>query len=287
VRGIALVLDRSPNTVSREIERNIVYGVYSAEKAKQKAYVKRVNSKRQCMKVAMDSFLVRFVEEKLREKWSPRQMSGYLKHLGIRVSQKAIYKFVESRGWEHLLFWGWNKRKTGRKQYTYDTPRDNRKYIDVRPSVLGFGNYEMDFIVSRQSTWVLLVIVEMHSKRSWVVPLPNRKRTTILGALTELFRGVKVKSLTTDNDIAFACWRDIEALLNTQVYFTHPYHSWEKGLVENTNRWIRCFVAKKRDIATVTKKELDDIHAFLNDRPRECVGFEFPSSVYYKLATVS
>lgn len=284
VRGISLFLDRSPNTISAEIKRNIVDGVYDAEKAKQKAYVKRYHCKQQCMKVAMDSFLTRFVEEKLRLKWSPKQMSGYLRNLGIKVSAKAIYKFVCSRGWEHLLFWGWNKQKTGRKQYTYDTPRDNRKYIDVRPSVSGFGHYEMDFIVSRKSLWVLLVVVEMKSRKSWVLKLPNRKRTTICRALSRLFRGVKVESLTTDNDIAFICWKEIEALLNTQVYFTHPYHSWEKGLVENTNRWIRCFVHKRRDIGTVTEEEIQSICSFLNDRPREVVGFLFPSEVYYSLA---
>ena len=287
VRGIALILDRSPNTIRLEIERNMVCGTYSAKKAEHKAYVKRGDSKRQCMKVAMDSFLVRFVEEKLRLHWSPKQMSGYLKNMGIKVSAKAIYKFVCSRGWEHLLFWGWNKRKTGRKEYAYKQAYDGRKYIDVRPEITESGNYEMDFIVSKQSTWVLLVVVDVITKYTRVMRLPNRKRTTILGALTELFRGVNVESLTTDNDIAFACWKDIESLLHTQVYFTPPYHSWEKGLVENTNRWIRCFVAKRRDIATVTEEEMRSIHAFLNDRPREVIGFRFPSSVYYELANVS
>jgi IS30 family transposase len=286
IRGIALVLDRSPNTISREVERNSVYGKYSADKAKHKAWVKRKYSKHQCMKVAMDSFLARFVEEKLELKWSPKQMSGYLKDLGIRVSAKAIYKFICSRGLEYRLFWGWNKRKSGRKKYRYDQSRDDRKYIDVRPKILEHGHYEMDFIVSKHSTWVLLVVVEMKTRFAQVIRLPNRKRSTILGALSRLFRGVKVESLTTDNDIAFLCWKDIEALLHTQVYFTHPYHSWEKGLVENTNRWIRCFVAKKRDIGTVTQEEIYQIHSFLNDRPRAVTGFRFPSELYYKLTSV-
>jgi IS30 family transposase len=287
VRGISLFLDRSPNTISAEIRRNMVDGMYCAEKAKQRAYIKRYQCKRTCMKVAMNAFLTRFVEEKLKVHWSPKQMSGYLKGVGIKVSAKAIYKFVCSRGMEHLLFWGWNKRKTGRKEYTYNQQRDDRKYIDVRPEITESGNYEMDFIVSKQSTWVLLVVVDMITKYARVVRLPNRKRTTILGALSSMFRGVNVQSLTTDNDIAFTCWKDIESLLHTQVYFTHPYHSWEKGLVENTNRWIRCFVHKRRDIATVTEEEMRSIHAFLNDRPREVIGFRFPSSVYYELANVS
>ena len=59
----------------------------------------------------------------------------------------------------------------------------------------------------------------------------------------------------------------IESLLNTHVYFTHPYHSWEKGLVENTNRWIRCFVPKRRDIMSVSDEEIKEILSFINDRP--------------------
>ena len=56
-------------------------------------------------------------------------------------------------------------------------------------------------------------------------------------ALSVAFCGEHVRSITTDNDIAFVCWKDIESLLHKHIYITHPYHSWEKGLVENTNRW--------------------------------------------------
>jgi IS30 family transposase len=144
---------------------------------------------------------------------------------------------------------------------------------------------EMDFIISKESSWVLLVVVDRVAKRSWVRKLPNRKRTTVRSALSSMFHGVALRSITTDNDIAFTCWRELEVLLNTQIYFTHPYHSWEKGLVENTNRWIRCFVPKRRDIGSVTEEEMQEILSFLNDRPRECIGFRTPMS-YYLTATV-
>ena len=169
IRGIALILDRSPNTIGREIKKNMMKGIYICETASHKAYLRRYRSKRECLKVAMDSFLYRFVEEKLRKKWSPKQMSGYLKHMNIRVSSKAIYKFIYQRGLDHLLFWNWNKQKTGRKRYSYDTPRDSRKYIEQRPETTKSGNYEMDFIVSSQSTWVLLVLVDMVSKHTRIL----------------------------------------------------------------------------------------------------------------------
>ncbi|MCB9814052.1 hypothetical protein H6784_01415 [Candidatus Nomurabacteria bacterium] len=60
----------------------------------------------------MDSFLVSFVEDKLEQKWTPKQISGHLKReLGVTCSAKAIYKFIESRGLEYRLFWRWNKKK--------------------------------------------------------------------------------------------------------------------------------------------------------------------------------
>lgn len=273
IRGIALILGRSPSTISSEIKRNMVNGEYVAEKAKHKAYIKRKYSKVQCLKVAMDDFLHRFVLEKLQAKWSPEQMSGYLARQGIKVSTKAIYKFIESRGLEYLLFWSWNKKKSGRKQYHYGQAPAGRKYIEERPTVLGPGHYELDFIVSKQSAWVLLVVVDRLRKKTWVVKLPNRKRDTVRVAFQHLFHGQPLQSITTDNDIAFSGWRELEACLHTQIYFTHPYHSWEKGLVENTNRWIRCFVHKRRDISSVTQEELDQIHTFLNDRPRKCLGY--------------
>lgn len=284
IRSIAEFLNRSPNTVSSEIKRNMVNGEYAANKAAHKSYAARWRAKEQCLKVAMNSFLCVFIEEKLERKWSPKQISGYLRReLDIVCSSKAIYKFAESRGLGHLLFWGWNKHRGGRKRKHWKHIRDGRKYIDSRPFPNELGHLEMDFIVSKESSWVLLVVVDRFAKRTWIRKLPNRKRDTIRAALSSMFHGVVLKSITTDNDLAFTCWRELEVLLNTQIYFTHPYHSWEKGLVENTNRWIRCFVPKRRDIGSVTEEEMREIHSFLNDRPRECIGFQAPSVYHYNL----
>lgn len=282
IREIAVFLGRSPSTISYEIGRNSVHDVYDAEKANHKAYTTRWRAKAQCLKVAMDSFLGTFVVEKVERKWSPVQISGYLREtLGITCSPKAIYKFIESRGLERHLFWRWNKRKGGRKRLNHAPPQDGRVYIDERPDIQGkYGHYEADFIVSKQSTWVFLVIAEALTKRAWILKLPNRKRTTIRDAFSRIFRGVTVKSLTTDNDIAFSHWRELEYIIQAPIYFCHPYHSWEKGLVENTNRWIRCFVPKRRDIETVTENDMGEIHAFLNDRPREIINFRTPTEYY-------
>ena len=289
IRRIGEVLGRSPNTISREIAKNSVNGVYESDKAKQKASAKRWRAKKQCLKVALDPFLCKFVIERLAKpyRWSPKQISGYLRReFGIICSAKAIYKFAESRGLDHLLFWGWNNHKGGRKRGHWKTVKDGRKYIDERGIRNGLGHIELDFIVSRDSAWVLLVAVDIVSKRVWVRKLPNRKRDTVRATLSSMFHGVELKSITTDNDIAFTCWRELEVLLQVPIYFTHPYHSWEKGLVENSNRWIRCFVPKRRDIESVTEEEMQEILSFLNDRPREVIGFQSPMSYYSNISSV-
>ena len=229
LREIARFLLRSPNTVSREINKNSVNGMYLAENTNHRAYFKRWRSKRQCLKVAMDRFLCRFVEKKLREKWSPEQISGYLKvEMGIICSAKCVYKFANKRSLDHLLFWGWNNMKQCRKRYAWKTPKDGRKYIEERPEVFTIGHFELDFVVSKQSTNSFLVAVDRLTKYTIIEKIPNRKRSTVMGALSRMFSGVSIKSITTDNDIAFVNWKELEALLNTQIYFTHPYHSWEK-----------------------------------------------------------
>lgn len=81
MRDIADYLGRSPNTISREIQKNMVNGIYDANKAQLKMSQRRWRAKQQCLKVAMDSFLLRFVEEHIQTpyRWSPKQISGHLK----------------------------------------------------------------------------------------------------------------------------------------------------------------------------------------------------------------
>jgi len=283
IREIAGFLKRSPNTISLELTKNIVNSVYNAEKAQLKVNQRRWRAKRQCLKVAMNSFLVRFVEEKIKSKWTPKQISGYLKvELSIKCSAKAIYKYIEQRGLEYYLFWRWNKKRGGPKRQKHKVCDDGRKYLEKRSIQDELGHFELDFIVSKHSSHVLLVATDRLTKHSLVRKLPNRKRSTINQAFSQMFRGVTIKSITTDNDIAFQHWSELETIIQAPIYFCHPYHSWEKGLVENTNRWIRCFIPKRRDIASVTKEDLDEIHIFLNDRPRECLNFMIPSVYYYE-----
>jgi len=278
IRKIAGALKRHPACISYELKEKRVRGEYVPKKAQHKSYFRRYLSKQNCMKVAMDPHLCRFVEEKLKGKWSPERIAGYLKRNGHFVSTKALYKFIYSRSLDYLLFWKRNRKRGGAKKYQKALVGE-RNFIEFRPPLYGSGHLEADFIVSSSSSWCLLVVVDRWSRYVWIVKLPNRKHAVVARAFQRILGDMKIHSITTDNDIAFTKWRQLEELLNTKIYFTHPYCSWEKGLVENTNRWIRVFVPKKRDIATVSKKELQKIQTFLNTVPRQILHFQSASEV--------
>ena len=279
LRRIAFVLGRSPNTISRELRERKVKGIYIPKKAQHKAYYKRYLCKRDCMKVAMDGEISRVVKEKLEAGLSPERIAGYLRLSGYQISTKAVYKYVYSRALDHHLFWRKYKKKSGWKKYRKSIQTE-RNFIESRPVFRNeSGHLEADFIVSSHSTWCLLVVVDRHTRYVWIEKIPNRKHASVARAFKRIIGDGFVQTITTDNDIAFSGWKQLERVLHTKIYFCHPYHSWEKGLVENTNRWIRCFVSKRREIGSVTQKELYEVQTFLNAVPRKILGFRSASEL--------
>ncbi len=277
LRSIAAVLGRSPNTISRELREKLVGGVYLPKNAHHKTYYRRYLSKRQCLKVSRDPYLCQFVDRHIRNRWSPERIAGYLRCTGYTVSTKAVYRFVYARSLEGYLL-----LKSRHKRYRRHRPQwgDGRKYIEQRPVVSTSGHYEADFIVSHHNQSSLLVVVDKHTRRTWIERLPNRKHAVVTRAFKSIFRNINVKTLTLDNDISFSHWQELEQQLHTKVYFTHPYRSWEKALVENTNRWIRLFVPKRCDIALVSLAKIEQALHYLNEIPRQCLGYRTTLEVY-------
>lgn len=274
---IGKALSRGKSTICQEVKANRGRKGYRASGAIRRAYWKQYRKKRNCNKVALNGHLTKFVEKKLIAGWSPESISSRLKiQSGLSyVSKKSIRKFVSGRsGLERFLFWNRNNHKSGKKRdnNTYLTD-PSRKFIEKRPlsALYSYGHWEIDFIVSKHNSWVLLVCVEKFSKIFKLALLSNRNNDLVNGAITKLLEGYTVNSVTTDNDIGFGKWKELESMLKTQIYFCHPYHSWEKGLVENSNRWIREFIPKKTDLKSISSGFLSDIEMYFNHKARECL----------------
>lgn len=289
MREIARELGRSPGSISEEISKNSVKGKYDPEKANHKAYFKRWRSKTQGMKVARDSELRDYVEKNLKNDWSPKQIAGRLKGIDTHIKyagKGAIYKFIYSvygRNLEKYLRYKGKKNKYRKRSKV--TQLENRTFIDKRPEIVGkrqrFGDWEGDFIVSgKRGKGALLVLHERKARYTVIRKLMTRKCDEINQCLYEML-GIFVcfESLTLDNDISFRKHEELSQKLGVPVYFCHPYHSWEKGSVENTNKLIRQYVPKGSDISKYSDRYIKRIEDKLNNRPREILGFKTPMEV--------
>jgi len=90
----------------------------------------------------------------------------------------------------------------------------------------------------------------------------------------------RVKTITADNGTEFHNYKDLEAILETDVYFATPHHAWERGTNENTNGLIRQYLPKGKNLSTVTQEQCNRIAETLNNRPRKRHGFRTPNELY-------
>lgn len=292
LREISRALGRSVSSISDEVKNNSVHGVYDAKKAQHKADVKREESKRDCLKVAMDTKLRNFVVESIKDEQSPEGISGRLKEVekGIQyASGKAIYKFIASphgRQIEKHLYSKSVKKKTGPKRGTRKT-LDGRTFIDERPQKvekrLEFGHFEGDFIESgKDGKGSLLVLVERKTRYPFLVYLEDRSNINVNRLIKKMLYGIEVKSLTLDNDISFQKHEILSEIINATIYFCHPQSPNEKGTVENRNKAIRRYVNKKSDLSKYSIEYFKMVEKKLRTRWMTCLKFKTPEEAFKK-----
>ena len=294
---IGRTLGRGLSTISEEVNANSGRTLYDADRANHRAYLKQYWKKKNCNAVAINPHISRFVERKLEKGWSPDTISMRLESQSGTgyPSPNSLRTHIDRRsGLERFLFWNRTNMKSGHKRSKAIFLADpGRKSIDLRPlsALFDYGHWEGDFIVSKHNSWVLLVLVEKFSKTVLLALLPNRNNDLVNTTITNMLKGFTVKTLTLDNDIAFAKWRELEAMLGAEIYFCHPYHSWEKGLVENVNRWIRPFIPKRSNLAMYEEQDIKWVEAWFNHTPRQCLSGATPHEIMmeqeYQKAVVS
>ena len=285
---IATTLGRALSTISDEIARNSTKGVYDARKAQHKAYVRRKYAKYQGMKIVHHDALRKDVTARLMDDQFPEAIAGHItkheKHLPT-ISKNAIYRFIASpygRKIETHQFLRKQKRKRRRGKTQSLT---NRTFIDKRPVSINarqrIGDTEGDFIVSGKSgKGILLTVVDRRSRAPFLervlpVTVPNMQRAF----LRIKTRFPEMRTLTTDNDILFARHEELARLLHVKIYFCHPYHSWEKGSVENVNGVIRRDIPKGSDLSRYTKRFIRRLEEKLTRRPMKCLDDKTPGMI--------
>lgn len=234
--------------------------------------------------------LEKYILEKTKNAWSPKQISGrWNLETSETLSKDTIYRYVYSTHPE--LVSKFFRRKWKRYQHNRANKYHimDRRMIDRRPKIierrLHIGHWEWDTVVWIRwwSKQVILTNVERKSGYLLTKKIQRGTGECVLEATQELFTQIphyKRKTITYDNGREFCEHRLIEYFTKTRVYFAHPYHSWERWTNENTNGLLRQFIPKKTDMQHVSHEQLEIYTHLLNHRPRERLDFLTPHEVF-------
>jgi IS30 family transposase len=284
---IAKVIGVHKSTISRELHRNRGQRGYRPKQAHRLAMSRRIRCNRR-----IDVHTWAKIVSMIRQDWSPEQVSAWLRALqGIYVSHEWIYQYILA-----------NKRKGGdlhrhlrcqkkrRKRYGgYDRrgQLSNRVSIDKRPAIVDtrkrLGDWEVDTMIGKGRRGALVSLTERKSRLALLYKVERKTAKAVADAVIQLLSPLKelTHTITSDNGKEFADHQRIAEGLHTEIYFAHPYSSWERATNENTNGLIRQYFPKKRDFSTITTDEIIKALRRLNNRPRKCLGFKTPNQVFF------
>lgn len=293
LREIAGRLKRDPGTVSRELKRNappVRTGYYLPHKAHERAIKRNLkNHKRERLK---NPRIRAYVRKRLKASWSPELIAGRWTHLhpDQSISHEAVYQWIYAEERDLIPYLLRARKQRQRRGYSRKHQKShipNRIGITERPKEVEsrkkIGHWEADTAVSRQSKAVLQVACERKTRYTRISKLKDKTAASMHKALVRRLSCTSTLariSITYDNGTENTDHELTNRILGTRSYFCEPYHSWEKGTVENTIGLVRRFLPKKTDFATVLSKDIRAIERWLNNRPRKCLNFKTPAEVY-------
>lgn len=293
-REIGIALNRSHTSIGRELQRNTSKAGYDVKVAKERAKSRRRFSKYQGMKVRANPELQTYIIKKLEEYWTPEEIAGRIKkvdkHLPY-ISAKGIYKWLYSDFGQLYCFLLPKRRFQPKRRKTNRTERvmiPNRVDIDQRPEEANnrseLGHAEADTMLSgkrHESKVALSVLTDRKARYTCVSRIDNLRPSIHNQALKKMAKKMKVKTITYDNGIENRDHQELAKELSIQTYFCKPYHSWEKGTVENTIGRIRRFIPKGSDVAGYSEKDISKIEHWLNHTPRKCLNYQTPYEIMF------
>lgn len=288
---IAQRLGRSRATLYRELERNKEDTHYSAGLAQQKAKA-RAKGKRSS-KLETDGHLRAYVIEGLKKGWSPEQISGRMKYhrLSYYVCKETIYHYIYESQDEKLYHYLPSKKPTRRKRYSrkkHQCRYGEIRLITKRPQDINtrkrFGHWEGDTIqFSGTKEKIVTTLVERKSRMVYL--LKNERKYSkhvmkkIAKKLTVLPKKM-CKTVTFDQGIEFADYRQLERPLKCKVYYCETHSPWQKGSNENMNGRLRRYLPRSCDIGQISQRQLNQLAEKMNLCPRKCIGFKTPKELF-------
>lgn len=245
--------------------------------------VRRSNASFYGKKIVAFKKLREFVEGKLLDGQSAEAIAGRIKYQEKNlpnVSKNTIYEFLRSPYGKIIGLKLAKKKRHQRRKKTRELT--DRVFIDKRPKIIEnrarIGDVEADFIVSgKNGKGILLGVVCRKIRVAFLEIIHDVSIDEIHKAFLRIKkRFPEMKTATIDNDILFRMHKTLEKLLGIKIYFCHPYHSWEKGSIENTNKFIRKFIPKGDDLSKYNQEEISLIESKCNERFMKCLKYATP-----------
>ena len=240
----------------------------------------------------MTTALITLIESKLIIKWSPEQVSGWLREeLSIDISYETIYQHI----WSDKKSGGYLFQHLRRKGKAYQSRSKDKQAgrgfiksrisIDERPHVVDdksrMGDWEIDLVIGKGHSGALVTVVERKTSFTVSTRVDDKSAKTVTAATIALLAPFKsaVLTITADNGKEFAYHEKMTESLKCDVYFADPYCSWQRGLNENTNGLLRQYWPKSTDFKKVSQSAVQDVIVNLNDRPRKKLNYKTPAKL--------
>jgi len=233
------------------------------------------------------------VDRLIQEDLSPEQAANRLElEGGLQISHEIIYQhiYADKRNGgdlhQHL-----RSQKPHRKRYASGQERrgaiKNRVSIDDRPEIVAeksrIGDWEGDTVIGKNHKGGLVTLAERKSRYVLAGHIRSKHADGVTAVITGLLAPYKDRchTITFDNGKEFAEHEKVAAALKADIYFAHPYHSWERGLNENSNGLLRQYFPKGMGLVNITEAQVLAAVDRLNHRPRKVLGFRTPHEVFF------
>jgi len=296
--AISSSLAISQSTISREFRRNsLSKNKYSPSNANYWASIRRSFSKSKRPKWFSNTKLLSYVLEKLKQYWSPDQISKTIrldfpdKHL-MTISHEAIYQYVlaDKKLGGSLFKYLRQSNKKRKKRYGSKNSRGiipNRKSIHDRPDIVDrkerIGDWESDLVIAKNHKGAIATYVDRKTKLLIAMKMESQSADEMLLKTKEAFRKIPKrfrKTMTHDNGREIAKHQEISKAIKIDIYCADPYSSWQRGLNENTNGLLRQFFPKKTDFSKITQVDIDIVVSLINNRPRKSLNYRTPFQLF-------
>ena len=316
-RQISGVTERAPQTIHNEIKRGTVTqlkrqnqngkvydyydSVYSADAGQSHYDKERLNSGRRPKWADTDAFTNWADDKMIHEKWSPDVVIGFALNQGLFNSSiipctTTLYQWIDRGIMKTTNLDLLEKLSRKIKKQNHKSNLNKRilgKSIDERPEIIGtretFGHWEIDTVVGNKvkSDAVLLTLAERQTRFEVILKLNGKDAHSVDQAVHVLREragehfSCLFKTVTSDNGSEFTGLH--EALQDVvDVYFSHPYTSWERRTSENQHKLIRRFLPKGKPMTDVNEAQCLRIQQWMNDYPRRILDYQTPHDCFVK-----